>query len=199
VYLALIVAALGFAVSEGSAYAQTKLPAYGYINTVAGNGPSNILPEGGYNGDNQLATNAKLNSPNGVAVDSSGNIYIADMLNNRVRKVTASTGVITTVAGNGHSGYNGDNILATSAELNNPTGVAVDSSGNIYIADQLNGRIRKVTASTGFISTVAGDGISSLAPQFTPVSDYNGDNQPATSANLNGPTGVLWMDTGTST
>jgi hypothetical protein len=164
----------------GSANAQTALPAYGYINTVAGNGTE------GYSGDQGVATNAKINNALSVAVDAGGNIYIADYSNNRVRKVTASTGIITTVAGTGIAGYNGDNQLATSAELDQPSGVALDGSGNIYIDDALNNRIRKVTISSGMITTVAG----------TSSGGYNGDNQLATSAelSLNGADGGVALD-----
>jgi sugar lactone lactonase YvrE len=142
----------------------------GTITTVAGNGAA------GYNGDGIAATSAALYGPRGVAVDSSGNIYIADYYNQRIRKV--SGGTISTVAGNGTGGYNGDGILATNAELNYPYGVAVDSSGNIYIADYYNQRIREVSGGT--ITTVAGNG--------TP--GYNGDGIAATSAELNYPIGV---------
>jgi RHS repeat-associated protein len=121
----------------------------GIITTVAGNGAE-------YSGDGGLATSAGLHSPFGLAVDTSGDIYIVDFY--RVRKVTASTGIITTVAGNGTAGYSGDGGLATDAQLYSSTSVAVDASGNIYIADYGNARIRKVTASTGKISTVAGNG-----------------------------------------
>ncbi len=148
--------------------------ATGAITTVAGNGT------GGYNGDNIVATSAELNGPSSVAVDGAGNLYIADWGNQRVRKVTAATGIITTVAGNGTGGYNGDNIAATSAELNVPWGIALDSAGNLYIADYSNDRIRKVNAATGVITTLAGFGPGT----------YNGDNIPATSAELNGPSGV---------
>jgi len=94
-------------------------------------------------GDNGPATSAYLNQPQGVAVDSVGNLYIADWQNNRIRKV--SNGLITTVAGTGTRGYSGDNGLATSAQLAYPAGVAVDSAGNLYIADTSNSRIRKVS------------------------------------------------------
>ena len=116
----------------------------GIITTVAGNGTA------GYNGDNISATSAELNYPYGIAVDSSGNLYIADAVNSRVREV--SGGIITTVAGNGTAGYNGDNISAASAELSGPDSVAVDSSGDLYIADSGNNRIREV--SRGIITTL---------------------------------------------
>jgi len=133
----------------------------GVITTVAGNGTQ------GFSGDNGPATSAQL-SAGGVAVDSAGNLYIADTLNSRIRRVT--NGVITTVAGNGTSGFSGDGGPATSAELADPQGVAVDSAGNLYIADYA--RIRKV--SNGVITTVAGNGIWG----------FSGDNGPATSAQV---------------
>jgi uncharacterized protein (TIGR03437 family) len=151
----------------------------GVITTVAGNGTA------GYSGDGGPATSAALRLPNGVAVDSSGNLYIADTSNSRIRKVTASTGVITTVAGNGTGGYSGDGGSATSAELFAPSGVAVDNSGNLYIADFVNMDIRKVSAS-GIITTVAGGG---CAASVTPNCGA-GDGGPATSAELTGPMGV---------
>ncbi len=108
-------------------------------------------------------------------------MYIADLYNHCVRKVVVSTGIITTIAGNGGSGsYSGDNGLATSATLNQPSDVAVDTTGNIYIADTHNHRIRKVTVSTGIITTVAGTGTGS----------YSGDNIQATSAALSYPYGI---------
>ena len=146
----------------------------GIITTIAGNGTQ------GYNGDNIAATTAELWSPNGVAVDGSGNVYIADYLNNRVRKVNTS-GIITTLAGNGTLGYNGDNIAATAAQLAQPLGVAVDNSGNVYIADWNNIAIRKVTVSTGIITTVAG------TPGWY---GYTGDNGPATAAKMQDPEGL---------
>jgi sugar lactone lactonase YvrE len=143
----------------------------GIISTVAG---------GGSLGDGNAATLANLYYPQGVAVDGSGNIYIADSYNHRIRKVTASSGIISTVAGNGIQGYGGDGSAATSANLYYPSGVSVDGSGNIYITDKSNHRIRKVTASSGIISTVAGNGISG----------FGGDDSSATSAKLNSPSGV---------
>ena len=129
----------------------------GYIYTVAGNGTPGYCCDGGPGLD------ALLSNPSGVAVDSSGNIYIADTYNNRIRKVVPITGLgqtytITTVAGTGAGGYGGDGGLATGALLNAPLGVAVDSSGNIYIADSGNNRIRKIAASTGVITTLTTDG-----------------------------------------
>jgi uncharacterized protein (TIGR03437 family) len=125
----------------------------GNINSYAG-----ICLTSGFKGDTGPAGNAWLSFPAGIAFDSAGDLYIADANNHRVRKVTGATGKINTVAGTGVSGYNGDGILATSAQLYKPTGVLVDSSGNLYIADSENNRIRKVDASTGIITTVAGNG-----------------------------------------
>src|SRR5204863_150876 len=116
--------------------------AAGIITTVAGNGVC------GFAGDGGAATNANLSVPTGVAVDASGNLYIADNSNHRIRKVTAATGIITTVAGNGSPSFAGDGGAATSASLNSPSGVALDASGNLYIADLGNERIRKVAAAT---------------------------------------------------
>jgi len=150
----------------------------GIITTVAGNGST------AYSGDGGAATSAGLD-PIGVAVDSAGNIYLADVNNHRVRKVTVSTGIITTVAGNGTAGYSGDGGAAVSAELHFPEGIAVDSSGNIYIADSSNNRIRKVTASTGIITTVAGNG----------TAGSTGNGGAATAAELNAPT-LVAVDAG---
>jgi uncharacterized protein (TIGR03437 family) len=144
----------------------------GTITTVAGSsGPA------GFSGDNGPATSAKLNSPQGVAVDAAGNLYIADASNWRVRKVT--NGVIATVAGNGTAGFSGDNGPAISAQLGRTYGVVVDSAGNLYIADSSNQCIREV--SNGVITTVAGGG--------SPEGGI-GDNGPATSAYLSFPEGV---------
>lgn len=148
----------------------------GIISTVAGNG--NDMPPY-FAGDNGPATAASLNSPRGIVIDNSGNIFIADTQNNRVRKVDHATGIITTVAGGG-TGDLGDNGLATAASLNGPTGIALDASGNLYIADYWNSRIRKVDHATNLITTVAGNGIAGLG----------GDGGPATAASLNQPWGV---------
>jgi trimeric autotransporter adhesin len=146
----------------------------GNITTVAGTGAY------GYNGDGIAATKSNLDSMTGVAVDGSGNIYIVDTGNQRIRKVTVSTGIITTIAGTGVAGDDGDGIAATRARVRTPYGVAVDGSGNIYIADTGNQRIRKVTVSTGIITAVAGTG----------AYGYNGDGIAATSADLQLPMGV---------
>jgi uncharacterized repeat protein (TIGR01451 family) len=146
--------------------------ANGTIVTMAGTGAP------GFSGDGSAATGAQLNYPEGLALDSAGNLYIADSRNQRVRKVAAN-GVITTIAGNGGWGYSGDGNAATSAELDYPNGVTVDSAGNLYIADTENQRIRKV-APNGIITTVAGNGNCC----------YSGDGGPATSAQLAYPYGV---------
>jgi len=142
----------------------------GIISTVAGSGAE------GFGGDGGAATSALLDSPAGVVVDSSGNVYIADTHNNRIRKV--SSGTITTIAGTGTVGFSGDGGPATSATMALPTAVTVDSSGNLYIADTNNNRIRKITGTT--ISTVAGDGTQT----------YSGDGGPAIAAGLDSPAGV---------
>ncbi len=116
-----------------------------------------------------------------------GNVYIADGSNNRVRKVTVSTGIITTFAGTGTGSYSGDGGAATSASFKSPAGVALDASGNVFISDYQNHRIRKVTVSTGIITTIAGTG--------TPT--YSGDNGQATSATLYYPLGVALDSAGT--
>jgi len=152
----------------------------GVITTVAGTGTP------GYGGDNGPASSAQLAYPVGIAADAAGNLYIADDGSNSLRKVAAGTGIITTVAGSGQYGYTGDGGFATSATLSGPDGVAVDSAGNLYIADTYNNVIRKVTASTKTISTVAGTG-----PKGNVYSGgYSGDGGPATSAKLHSPLGV---------
>ncbi len=153
----------------------------GIITTVAGNGSCAIRDGYGicYSGDGGLATSAELWFPADIAFDGAGDLYIADSAgdDNRIRKVT--NGIINTVAGVGTSGYNGDNIQATTAELSGPRGIVVDGAGNLCIADSGNNRIRKVTPG-GIISTVAGNG----------TAGYGGDGGPATSAELNNPTSV---------
>ena len=149
--------------------------ATGVITTVAGTGAS------GFNGDGQLATAASLSHPTGVALDGAGNLYIADTYNNRIRFVAAGTGQISTIAGSGTYGYNGDDISATAANLATPTRIALDPAGNLYIADQYNQRVRRVDAGTGMITTVAGTG----------AAGFNGDGIAATAAQLYLPMGVF--------
>jgi len=144
----------------------------GIITTVAGNGTA------GYAGDGGTATNARLDLPYGVAVDAFGDLFIADTDNNRIREVTTN-GVITTVAGNGGEGFSGDGGAATNAELNHAAGVAVDSAGDLFIADEYNARIREV-GTNGNITTVAGTGHWG----------YSGDGGAATNAEFNYATGV---------
>ena len=123
----------------------------GIITTVVGGG------EQEYNGDNIQAIYAGV-SPDSFTYDVSGNMYVCDIGNNRIRKVTTSTGIITTVAGNGTSGYNGDDIAASTALLQRPASITSDSSGNLYFIDTYYRRVRKITMSTGIITTVAGTG-----------------------------------------
>jgi sugar lactone lactonase YvrE len=166
-----------------------KVSPTGTLTVLAGNG----FP--GYSGDGGAATQAQLYNPQGLAVDHAGNVFIADQSNCAVREVNASTGVITTVAGEPavSCGYNADSVPATSSYLNQPLGVAIDKNGNLFIADEGNQRIRMVSCATvtstggtcspnasqttGDIYTVAGTG--------TPV--FNGNGEPATTANLYNP------------
>lgn len=148
------------------------------LTVVAGNGTH------GYAGDGGPATSAALSGPEGVFVDASGNIFIADTQNSVIREVTASNGNIITVAGTGAAGYSGDGGLATSAQLYDPYGVFVDSAENIFIADTDNCLIRKVSG--GNISTVVGNPLATPAP-----CSYSGDGGPATSAQLDEPFGVF--------
>ena len=150
------------------------------ITTIAGNGSFGSAGDGG------AATSASLGFPSGVAVDSAGNVYIVDTFNKRVRKVNKA-GVITTFAGNGFPLFSGDGGPATSAGIafigTAPhQGLAVDKAGNVYIADYGDHRIRKVNTS-GIISTFAGKGTLG-------ASGFSGDGGPATSAELNSPSGV---------
>ncbi len=156
----------------------------GIITTVAGNGYTTPYGYGGFSGDGGAATNAELNLSEGVAVDATGNLFIADTDNERIRKV-GTNGIITTVAGNGTNGYAGDGGAATNAELAYPAGVAVDAIGNLFIADSGNNRIRKV-GTNGIITTVAGNGYTNEYGQ----GGYSGDGGAATNAELNYPYGV---------
>lgn len=160
-------------VADSHNYRIRKIILSGSITTIAG------IDIGGFSGDGGFATNAKLNLPHGVACDDEGNLYIADMDNNRVRRVDA-TGIITTIAGDGYSGYSGDNVAATSVKLNRPHSVVKDLGGNVYISDASNHLVRKVNA-LGIISTIAGEAL---------IPGDSGDGGPATAARLRSPTGI---------
>jgi trimeric autotransporter adhesin len=161
-----------------------KVNSSGIISTIAGNGTQ------GYSGDGNPATAAQLYHPTHVAVDGSGNVYIADAFNNVIRKVNTS-GVITTVAGNTSTGYTGDGGPATAAQLEDPNGVWADAAGNFYIADAHNNVIRKVNTS-GIITTIIGNGYNA----GTTLGGYSGDGGPATAAELFYPESVTMDNAG---
>ena len=168
--------------SFGNTYISTgyncvfRLDANRNLSRVAGNCRQ------GFSGDGGNALNAQLNNPQGIALDAVGNLYIADQGNQRIRQVTPS-GIITTVAGTGTAGYSGDNVPATGSELNNPQGVVVDPSGNLYIADAGNYRIRLVPS----VAT-PGASISTIAGSSSPGT--GGDGGPATAATFTSPTSL---------
>jgi sugar lactone lactonase YvrE len=143
----------------------------GIITTIAGTGTQ------GFSGDTGLAISAAIDSPTGLALDASSNLYLADTHNHRIRKITASTGIITTIAGNGAPGFSGDTTAATTASLTLPHGITIDPAGNLYLADTANHRIRRIDVATGIITTVAGDGTQAFA----------GDGGPAITASLDSP------------
>jgi sugar lactone lactonase YvrE len=149
-----------------------KVAPSGEITTVAGTG----VP--GYSGDGGAATEAQFNAPEGLAIDSAGNLYVADTGNHRVRRI-APDGRVSTISGTGRPGYSGDNGPGSAASLWYPKGLALDPQGNLYVADSWNNRVRVLT-STGLIHTIAGSG----------VRGYSGDGQPAASARLSGPSGI---------
>ncbi len=145
------------------------------ITTIAGTG---FL---GFNGDNQLATKATVDTPRDILVDSVGNLYIADTDNSRIRVIDAKTKKITTIVGTSSPGYNGDGIPAKMAQISHPTGIFLDADGSLFIADTDNNRVRKVDATTGLISTIAGTGVSFGA---------NGDGGLATMAVVGFPSSI---------
>ncbi|MFI5196382.1 MAG: T9SS type A sorting domain-containing protein [Chitinophagales bacterium] len=155
-----------------------KINSSGIISTIAGTGTA------GYNGDGIAATTAKLNTPYGLALDDTGNLYIADYANQRIRKVNTS-GIISTIAGTGTGAYSGDGGLAIAADIWVPNYVCTDHFGNIFISDNQNKRIRKVN-NLGIISTYAGTGSGG----------YNGDGIPATAAQVNSTAGIKTDNTG---
>jgi sugar lactone lactonase YvrE len=152
-----------------------KVQGNGIITTIAGTGAA------GYSQDNVAATSSELNQPWGIAFDLSGALYIADLSNNRVRKV--ANGIITTIAGTGFPGFGGDNAPATAAWIKAPAAVAVDPSGNVYIADSGNNRVRKLYATTGNINTISG----------ADSEQFGGDKGPANQATMYGPY-ALYLD-----
>lgn len=169
----------GIAVSKaGVIYVATtncilKIATTGIISIVAG-----VTASSGYSGDGGLATNAQLNNPTSVALDASGNLYIADFFNNRIRKVDTK-GMISTVAGNGAPGYGGENVLAINSPVTQPYDVAVDAAGTIFISETGYARIRKVDRN-GMMTTVAGNG----------ANGFSGDGALAINAQLSNPGGI---------
>jgi sugar lactone lactonase YvrE len=161
-------------IADGSHNRIRKINTNGIIITICGTGIA------GYNGDGISATNAEINYPSRIALDKNGNIYVCDDHNFRIRMVDTS-GIIYTIAGTGISGYNGDNIASTLAQITGSDGIAVDDNGNVYIGDISNHRIRKISpAIGGIITTIAGTG----------TIGYSGDGGPATLAQLYQPFGI---------
>jgi DNA-binding beta-propeller fold protein YncE len=144
------------------------------ISTVAGTGAK------GYAGDGGAATQALLNNPFDLAFDPAGNLCFSDTYNHCIRRIDARSGIITTIAGSGERGFSGDGGPATRAQMDQPYGIVIDRSGNIYIADRLNGRVRRVDGASGVITTLAGDGSGK----------YSGDGGPADRAGLAEPNGL---------
>jgi hypothetical protein len=153
------------------------------ISTIAGNGTDG---QNTLNGNGGLALNAALSFPTDVALDAIGNVYFCDSFTHSVRKITVTNGLITTIAGTGKQGLSGDGGAAVNAKLYSPKGIAIDPAGNIYISDTYNNRLRKISASTGTITTIAGNGGSS---------SY-GDGGPAISANISYPTKLVFDKAG---
>ena len=148
-----------------------------FISTIAGTGTSGSF------GDGLAATVAQLNTPNGLFCDTAGNIFFADFVNQKIRKINAS-GIISTVAGTGSTGFSGDGTAATAATMNHPSDVAVNKLGHIVFCDYNNNRVRKIVG--GIITTIAGNGSATST----------GDGLPATAATLNGPAGVCFDTSG---
>lgn len=161
-------------IADFSNHRVRRIDTDGSISTVAGDGTA------GFNSDGIPAMAARLNYPNGVALDTAGSLFIADKENHRVRKVAMDGSTISTVVGSGTAGFGGDGGSASAALLNSPTGVALDNAGNLFVVDHLNERIRKINLSTGTITTVAGAG----------TCGFSGDGGPATEAEFCGSNGM---------
>ena len=152
----------------------------GKVTVIAGTG------DVGFSGDGGQASAAKLANPTGLILDGKGNLYISDSGNERIRKVNLSTNIITTVAGTGETGFLGEDTDATKAQLANPLGLAIDNAGDLFVVDRGNNMVRKITLSTGKISTVVGNG----------EAGFSGDGELATNAKLSNPTGLAFNNTG---
>lgn len=152
----------------------------GKISTVAGTGVA------GFSGDGILAKESQLSNPTGLALDGKGNLFISDSGNERIREVDLTTGIISTVAGTGVTGFSGDGFEATKTQLSNPLGLAVDKQGDLYVVDRGNNRVRKINMSTGIITTIAGTG----------EEGYSGDGDLARNAKLSNPTGLAFNNEG---
>ncbi|MCZ7641005.1 MAG: hypothetical protein M5U12_36100 [Verrucomicrobia bacterium] len=165
-------AAGNFYVADRNNHRVWRLTTDGVMTTVAGTGSP------GFDGDGGAAQRARLHDPAGVAISAAGDLYIADRLNHRIRRVSTS-GVIMTIAGTGQAGFGGDNGPALEARLQNPSGLAIDAQGTLYISDSGNNRLRTISP-LGIITTLAGTGSEG----------YNGENVPALQAWLAGPAGL---------
>ena len=154
-------------IADGANNRVVKVDTNGILTLVAGNGAASSA------GDLGPATQASLNAPSGVAVDSFGDLFIAEAMGNRVRAVNLANGMIMTVAGNGVAAWTGDGGPATSASLNRPMGLAMDAGGNLYIADTGNNRVRLVVEATRIITTIAGTGVNAYSPDGTPAASAN--------------------------
>ncbi|MEK7766824.1 MAG: hypothetical protein AAB368_11350, partial [bacterium] len=203
-----------FIADAGNARIRKVDAATGRIATIAGTGVA------GYNGDGIPAVTAQVSLVTALAVDHAGNLYLSDVTSERVRRIDAATGLISTVAGTGAGGFNGDGIAANTAQLNGPEGLALSDAGDLYIADRNNGRVRAVSAATGLIGTVTaafplptglaldhagtlyvggpGSTVARLDPASgglvvfagTGVAGYDGDGKLASTARLNAPFGL---------
>jgi sugar lactone lactonase YvrE len=160
--------------AETASHLIRKVDTTGQITTIAGTGTQ------GFSGDSGPAAAAALDSPQGLTLDFVGNLYVADTHNHRIRRIDATTGIITTIAGTGTPGFSGDNAAAIAAQINLPTALAFDSNNNLYLADTGNHRIRKISISTNVITTIAGAG----------TQGFSGDAGPAIAAAIDSPTGL---------